>query len=121
MVKQVATLDDVVQAINDQTADVRNLNVPQVDRAVTWFRSAAATSAPLFLKNPRRQMAIIVNTDPNDLWIRYGDDPASTASGGWTYKIPSGATWEMPKPSFTGAIQGIWTAAGGGIAEVTEF
>lgn len=115
-----ATLDDVLDAITLQTQEIRGMSVATASAAQTWFKASSATSITLLGANARR-MAIIVNTDANDLWIRYGRDPATTGSGGWTYKIPSGATWEMPQPAFVGPIQGIWTAAGAGVAETTEF
>ena len=62
----------------------------------------------------------VANTDANDLWLRYGET-ATTGSGGWTYKIGSGVTWEMPAALYGGRIDGIWTAAGAGVAEITEY
>lgn len=112
-------IEDVWKAINDQTFLMQSLFAPSVNAALITFKASSATSIPLVLANPSRRGLIIVNTDANDLWLRYGP-VATVGSGGWTYKIGSGVTWEMPQPIYNGRIDGIWTAAGAGIAEITE-
>jgi hypothetical protein len=82
---------------------------------------SSATVVTLFAANANRRGAVIVNTDTNALFIRYGAG-ATTAAGGWSYQIASGVTWEMPwSMVYTGVISGIWTAAGTGLAEMTEL
>lgn len=117
---QPAKLDDILKAIQDQTAEILRLSPPPAMAAMMTFKASSATSIMLLLANPGRRGLILVNTDANDLYLRYGPT-ASTASGGWTYKIPAGATWEMAQPIYGGRIDGIWTLAGAGIAEMTEM
>lgn len=81
---------------------------------------STASSTTLLAANIGRRGVIIVNTDANDLYLKYGTT-ATTASGGWTVKIGSGGYWEMPQPIYTGIIDGIWSADGSGLAEITEL
>ncbi len=82
-----------------------------------------ATTQQLLAHNDYREGLIIVNTDANDLYIKYGIT-ATAAADGWTYKISPGATWEMPTLSgylYKGRIDGIWSVDGAGYAEITEL
>lgn len=120
MAAQDALMQGIIDAINNQTAELLRFIVHDyVNSALVTFKASSATVVKLKDPTPLRRGLIIVNTDANNLYLRYGD-AASTSSGGWTYIIPAGATWEMPKPIYTGLITGIWTAAGSGIANMTE-
>ena len=119
MAAQDALMQGIIDAINAQSTQIA-YGTGVVNAAQITFKASSATSVMLWNKNSVRRGAILVNTDANDLYIRFGTT-ASTSSGGWTYKIPSGATWEMPQPIFGGRIDGIWSAAGAGVAEMTEM
>lgn len=83
--------------------------------------NSAATSAQLLAAAATRIGVVIVNTDANALYIKYGTT-ATTAIGGYTYVIPSGGTFEMPAGAiYTGRIDGIWAADGAGGASITEL
>lgn len=87
---------------------------------VTSVPSQATVITLLALKASRKGV-VIVNTDANDLYIKYGSG-ASLSAGGWTYKIGTGVTWEMPwSMIYTGIITGIWSVDGVGVAEITEL
>ena len=120
MATQDTLMQAIAQAVNDQTTVLQYMFPGPAMSALITFKASSASSIPMVLINPVRRGLIIVNTDGNDLWIRYGPT-ATTGSGGWTYKIGAGVTWEMPMPVFAGQIDGIWTAAGTGVAEITEL
>lgn len=82
--------------------------------------NASTEAQTLLAQNLYRGGVIIVNTDTNDLYIRYGAG-AGAAAGNWTYKIMGGETWEMTNNRFLGRIEGVWSAAGSGYAEITEL
>ena len=80
---------------------------------------SSATTGQLLAANSGRKGVIIVNTDANSLYLKYGET-ATTASKGFTVIIQTNGTWEMPSPIYTGRIDGIWSANGSGYAEITE-
>lgn len=92
---------------------------PVSTASITSVNSAAVTGQ-LLAANASRKGLILVNTDANALYLKYGTT-ATTAGGGYTALIPSGAYWEMPLPVYTGRIDGIWAADGAGLVELTEL
>lgn len=80
--------------------------------------ASAASSTTILAANASRRSAIIVNTDPNTLRIKYGATASATS---FTAVIPSGGYWEMPEPIYAGIIDGIWDVDGAGVAQVTEL
>ncbi len=116
--------DNQSQAIIDAINDLRNIfeyrNPGPVMAGNTSFKSSSATVITLLPANPTRKGLILINTDANDLWVKYGSG-AGTTSGLWSVKVPAGATWVMDQPIYGGLLTGIWTAAGSGVAEVTEM
>ena len=83
-------------------------------------QASVLVSTELVGVNVHRTGLIIINTDANALYIRYGYGAAPTA-GNWTYRILSGETWEMTGTIYAGVIEGIWDANGSGYAEITEL
>jgi hypothetical protein len=85
--------------------------------------ASTATSDELLvsaLATDQQRLAVFVtNTDANMLYIRYGLADAEATD--FTFQIPSGATWEMPRPIWQGSIQAIWAAAGSGSAIGSEI
>ena len=83
--------------------------------------ASLATSQTLIAANTARLGLVVHNTDANALYIKFGAT-ATTAIGGYTYKIPSDGTWEMtPTIVYTGIIDAIWLADGSGGASITEL
>ncbi len=120
----MAAQDTYAQGIIDAINDLRNVfeyrtPVP-VMAGNTSFKASSATVITLLGPNSTRKGLILINTDANDLWIKYGLG-AGTTSGLWTIKVPAGATWVMDQPIYGGILTGIWTAAGAGVAEITEM
>jgi len=69
----------------------------------------------------KREGLIIHNNSSSILYVAFGGTAASIAAGGYTYKIPADAHWEMNIPIFQGAIWGIWSADSTGYASITEL
>lgn len=81
--------------------------------------NSAATSTSLLAANTARKGCVIVNTDVNDLRIKFGATASATS---FTYIISGNkGQWTMPWPIYTGAIDGIWDADGSGAAVITEL
>lgn len=94
---------------------------PRVTSVTVSTVASLATSATLLVANTSRLGAVIHNTDANALFIKYGAT-ATVSPGGYTYKIPSDGTWEMPlHVVYYGIIDGIWAADGAGSASITEL
>lgn len=111
------TLREVLDALRDEAEN----RVPaSVGSAQITSKSSSSSSIKLVDANGYRRGLIVVNTDANSLYLRYGDT-ATTAADGFTVIIPANGTWEMPLPVYTGRIDGIWAADGSGVAEITEL
>lgn len=82
--------------------------------------AASATSTQVLAANPARRRVVIVNDSPSaTLRLRFSATAASVNA--FTYLLNPGDTYESPTGEvYTGAIQGIWSAAAGA-AQVTEF
>ena len=87
-------------------------------------KSSSATSATLLASNTARKGATFYNDDVNPLFLRTDGSAATTSIGGYTVKIVSGAYYELPKGAnggiYTGAITGIWSAAGSSGVSISE-
>jgi hypothetical protein len=82
--------------------------------------SASASSVSLLASNTSRLGGTIVNdTTSATLYVRLSSSSAAATSGNYTTILPPGAYYEIPF-GYTGAIQGIWTAATG-FANVDEL
>jgi len=102
-------------------SDGDNALVVARERLATASLSAVASSdasQQLLAANGLRSGMVIVNTDANALYIKYGTTASATS---FTYLIAAGGTWTMPEPVFTGRIDGIWAADGSGSAYITEL
>jgi hypothetical protein len=89
---------------------------PTGTATLTSVASSASTGVLLAAKAARRG-AVIVNESTAVLYLAYAATASLTA---YTYAVPAGSTFEMPRPAYTGAISGIWSAANGS-ARVTEL
>lgn len=73
--------------------------------------ASSASSAQLLAANADRRGLLLTNTDATDCYLYYGTTATSTK---FTVRIPSDGYWEMPYPIYTGRIDVIWAADGGG-------
>jgi len=98
-------------------------NSPSLTPAIT-SRASSGSSVTLLASNSARKSASFFNNDVNDLYLNEAGGTATTAIGGFTVVIPYRGYWELPRGAnggvVTGAITGIWSAAGSSGASVTE-
>jgi hypothetical protein len=73
--------------------------------------ASSASSAQAIASNTARRAMIMTNTDANPVYIKFGTTASATS---FTYIVPGGGTLEMFDQVFTGRIDAIWSAAGGG-------
>jgi hypothetical protein len=76
-----------------------------------------ASSVALLAANTARLSLKIFNDSTTDLYIAYG---AAASLTQYVERIPPQTSWSMPRGEYTGVINGIWAAAGGGAARCTE-
>ena len=69
--------------------------------------------------NADRLGLAIYNNGTRNLFVRLAAGPATTAN--FTVRLRRNDYFELPFPAYTGIITGIWQAAGGGTAQVTEL
>lgn len=67
----------------------------------TGITSGLTSSQTLTAANPDREYLVIDNRTGADLFYRYGTDAATTAAGGYSFRIPNGSA----------AIEGNWRGA----------
>lgn len=60
--------------------------------------------------------AYVENASTATLYLKFGTG-ASSASR--SFKVDPGEVYEQPQPIYCGTIEGVWTAADGGQANVT--
>lgn len=82
----------------------------QSDNATLSNATSSVTNATLLVANPARKGVIIFNDGGTNLFLKYGATASATS---FTYKIMGLTTWEMPRPSYTGQIDGIADTASG--------
>lgn len=79
--------------------------------------NSSASSGTLIAANAARKGLIIYNDSVETVLIKYGSTASTTS---FTTAIQPGEEWSMPKPVYTGIIDGIWLAADGA-ARITEL
>lgn len=80
--------------------------------------SGSATSVSLLASTAGRKAAYFFNDSTAILYLKFGTTASTTS---YTVQIQPGGFFEMPpKPVYTGAIDGIWSAANGA-ARITEL
>lgn len=79
--------------------------------------ASSASNVTLKASNASRKMLIIVNDSTAILYVKLGATASSTS---YSYKLSAGDTLELPHPTYTGAVDGIWASANGN-AYVTEY
>lgn len=88
----------------------RPSQTPTVTRVV-----AATASTPLLAANAARRLATIFNESTSVLFVKFGATASATS---YTVQVSAGGYYEVPG-FYSGAIDGIWSAANGA-AQITE-
>jgi hypothetical protein len=89
-----------------------------VSSATVSSLASSASSAQLLASNTSRKGLILVNTDVNSVYVKYGTTASATD---FTVLMPANGYWEMPQPIYTGRIDAIWAADGAGSLYYTEL
>lgn len=112
-------IDGIEALLTTIDADTSNLNdaVARPSSASLSNVSSSATSVTLLSSNSSRKGAVIVNDSTQVLYLKFGTTASATS---YTYKLNAGDTLELPRPVYTGRIDGIWASANGN-ARITEF
>lgn len=93
-------------------------NIEQSSTANLANISATTSSVILLASNPNRKMAVVVNDSATGtLFVKFGQTASASS---YTYQLSPGSTLEFPTPTFTGRVDGVWSAAIGA-ARVTEI
>ncbi len=79
--------------------------------------ASSATTTTLKALNASRKMLIIVNDSTQILYVKMGATASTTS---YSFKLSAGETLELPRPMYTGVVDGIWATANGN-AYVTEY
>lgn len=79
--------------------------------------ASSATSVTLLASNTSRRQAMFYNDSTSNLYLKFG---ATASTSSFTVLLVSGAYFELPKPTYTGIIDGIWSSANGSL-RVTEL
>lgn len=78
----------------------------------------SASNQTLQAANANRLGWSCFNDSTSDLYVKFGATATSTS---FTVKVLAAGYYEMPKPIYTGIIDGIWTVDAVGAARVTEL
>ena len=81
--------------------------------------AASVTLIPAANGGGSHRGCYIWNDAAANLRIRLGPAPATATD--FSVVIPPQMLWEMPFPFYVGEIRGIWDAAGGGAARITQL
>lgn len=78
----------------------------------------SASSIQLSAANTSRKGWSVFNDSSSILYINFGSTASLTA---YVVQVAAGGFYEMPKPTYLGVINGIWSADSSGAARVTEL
>jgi len=87
--------------------------------AITTVDDRDSPRAVILASNSNRLGATIFNDSTADLYLLLGSG-ANASTTNFSVKVAAGGYYEVPF-NYTGAIDGVWGAAGSGNARVTEF
>lgn len=90
--------------------------IPEPGTAALTQPAQSATTVTVLAANAIRRGFVIVNDSAADLYLAFAATATTTA---FTKKLGPGQEWER-RGGYSGVISGIWSAAGGGAARVTE-
>jgi hypothetical protein len=79
--------------------------------------AGSASSVQLLASTATRKMATFFNESTQTLYLKCGTTASVTS---YTVQIPPGGYYELPRPAYTGRIDGIWASAAGNV-RITEF
>lgn len=90
---------------------------PQPSTPTVTSVDDSTSSVTIIAANSSRKEVEFQNTSSGNLFLRKGTTAATTASGGYTVKIPQDGYY---RTDYTGAFRGIWDADAGGSVTITE-
>jgi hypothetical protein len=74
--------------------------------------SGSATSVSLLASNANARVRTAYNDSTAILYLKFGTTASTTS---YTLQIPPNGYFEFPQPLYTGAVDGIWSAANGAV------
>ncbi len=121
--------DNAATALSDTNGDYTPVAVdsrgavfvvqrPAVGGAALANVADSATSVTLQAANTARRGWTVFNDSISDLYVKFGATASATS---FVVKLLGGQYYEMPSPTYTGVIDGIWSADSTGSARVTEL
>lgn len=105
-----------VEDVGDSTFALGTADAPAAAATLTNVASSAS-NVTLKAANTARRGLLVVNDSAAILYLKFG---ATATTSSFTAKIAAGASWEMPKPTYQGIVDGIWASADGA-ARITEL
>jgi hypothetical protein len=89
--------------------------------ATSTVTAATADTAPVTVlaANAARVGFMLHNASTASMYLKLGTG-ATSSPGGYSVLIPAGDVYEMPRPTYPGAITAVWSAVNGA-ASVTEL
>jgi len=91
--------------------------------SLTYINTIAVTNtSTTFADSHAKRVGLyVVNNSNGNLFLRFGDDPATTSN--YTIRLAAGSTYELPYQYFTGTMMGIWETKSdlAGSAQVTQI
>lgn len=110
--------DGRVKAVMSDTSGAASTPIDQSAAATSLANVASsASSVTLQAANTARRGWTAFNDSSQVLYVKFGATASATS---YAAKIPAGGYFEMPRPIYTGVIDGIWASAQGS-AKVTEI
>lgn len=94
-----------------------NVNLAPSASATLTNQTNTGLQTTFASSNTARKGLIVYNDTPGNLFIAYA---ATVSSTSFSYKVPAGATWEMPIPVYTGQIEGLGDGSSGAL-RITEY
>lgn len=79
--------------------------------------AGSASSVQLLASTAGRKMATFYNESTATLFLKLGTTASNTS---YTVQIPPSGYYELPRPTYTGRIDGIWASAAGNV-RITEL
>lgn len=79
--------------------------------------ASSASNVTLLVSNSARRMATFFNDSTSVVFIKFGATASATS---YTVQVQASGYYEMPFPTYTGIIDGIWSTANGNM-RVTEY
>ncbi|MBO0884367.1 MAG: hypothetical protein J2P17_29365 [Mycobacterium sp.] len=120
-VQYVKVMDGTLNGTNKQTVGSDGgalVTYARPSTATITSVAGSATTVSLLASNTGAKLRTAFNDSTATLYLKYGTT-ASTSS--YTVQMPPNSYYEFPQPLYTGAVDGIWSAANGNVrlTEVT--